>query len=758
MRRFGSRFVALALSGMVAGAVLGAAPRPVFAWPGSQTPMKRAALVASGDYPALFGLSREVRRGGGGNALAGMAFSARVRVPLREGEAYPVACFNSMPGSGRNGRHSMVLSIAPQADGTHALAFGRHGGEPTFSVPFPKSLAGKWAHVALSVPQPTGGDAPAALPCLLALDGQAHEGEAANLLADGVAAILLGGPGVGLVGVAIYDRPLGGDFTVRDAARVAVPRAMPPAADPRPFFHWTFGGDPAEDEGQSQRHRLVWLGQPLPAPNGVGSATGCSATQDFPFASGDEATLTVVGKMGRTPGSLLVGFAQGGRGARPAYNRLRLERGDGDAVVLRTDNGNVSFKPIAADVPDASEAFHCYAIRHDHGEISLWVDGVCAGAEQARSADGLTLLAFQVAHPFGGRGEKLRKGADTRGLVVDDLRAYARALTPQEIRALSARLAAGGAPDQARREAPRRAQARPAAKQGPAPIALPRLEEGRALPTEAARREARDLLDELLAGERADGQELLGMVGEAGDDAARFILLSRAEAAFAKAGRHDAAFQVMALRERAFPGAVTDAEAAAFLREALRDTAVKAPDAALANAQTFLAFAQDGDRAALVGVARELTARVDRYLRRAKGYAAWQRTLAKAEQGLKARAQAAKLREEAADGDPAAARRYGVALAKLGRWDDETLGALAICDDRALATLAADETLAVPGDKAAALALGERWWDFAETSEDAALAAACRRHAADLYEAGRAAASGLKRRLVDKRIEEARAE
>ena len=414
-------------------------------------------------------------------------------------------------------------------------------------------------------------------------------------------------------------------------------------------------------------------------------------------------------------------------------------------------------------MPDASTAFHCYAIRHDRGELSLWVDGRRMGAATIRfgaHADGLTVAAYQLGTVLGGLRQYVTPGADLEGFVADDLKFFCRALSDEEIGAVSKLLRVDGAPPS---NAPQR-QTRPTRPDAPRPAPdakaggarLPTLAPGRPLPTATERETAQRLLDELFAGEKVGGQELLDAVRDAENDATRLALLARAETAFSDGGDPAAALQTMALRERAFPGAVTDAEAAALLKEALRDTAVNAPDEALAHAQTVLAFATENNRPKLAQRAKTLTAQIKRYLAKSKDYADWEAALALAEGRLAAQAKLKDLRKAAEDGDPKACRLYGEALAKAGQWDDETLGALAVCDDPAVAALANDEAQETPPAAKAALDLGERWWALADKTKDADLSHAYRLHAAALYETGKPAAKGLRRRLIEKRIEEAR--
>ena len=766
-KRVWHAFAVLSLFGCAAWAD---APEPVLAWPGSQEPMREEALFVTDDYPRLQGLAPVVRRYGGWHALAGMTFSAWFMVPADDAPV-TLARFNSMPGTGSHRLHTITLHIpAQRVRGERQLRLAKHGGTHA-AIPLPRELEGRWAHLALSFPRLTGAENPDFLPCTAFLNGKRTELQLHNALQNVLASVAIGVDGNARINrVALYDRPLDDAFTAQDAARATPRPTPPPSAPPAAAFHWTYGLKGTRGGWLSQAHRVRHEGgrELIPTPSGDGTSVRYYSLQSSiatqPLMSGMSGTAVIVGKMGRTPGSVLLCLGLYFQANTDTNcHHLNLKRGDGDEILLESDSPEIAFEPIRATVPDASTAFHCYAIRHDRGELSLWVDGRRMGAATIRfgaHADGLTVAAYQLGTVLGGLRQYVTPGADLEGFVADDLKFFCRALSDEEIGAVSKLLRVDGAPPP---NAPRR-QTRPTRPDAPRPAPdakaggarLPTLEPGRPLPTATERETAQRLLDELFDGEKVGGQDLLDAVRDAENDATRLALLTRAETAFSDGGDPAAALQTMALRERAFPGAVTDAEAAALLKEALRDTAVNAPDEALAHAQTVLAFATENNRPKLAQRAKTLTAQIKRYLAKSKDYADWEAALALAEGRLAAQAKLKDLRKAAEDGDPKACRLYGEALAKAGQWDDETLGALAVCDDPAVATLAADEAQEAPLGAKAALDLGERWWALADKTKDADLAHAYRLHAAELYETGKPAAKGLRRRLIEKRIEEAR--
>lgn len=760
-------FTALSLFGCAAWAD---APEPILAWPGSQEPMREMALFVTDDYPRLQGLAPIVRRHGSWHALAGMTFSAWFMVPADDAPV-TLARFNSMPGTGSHRLHTITLHIpAQRVRGERQLHLAKHGGSHAV-LPLPRELEGRWAHLALSFPRLTGAENPDFLPCTAFLNGKRTELQLNNTLQNGLASVAIGVDGNARINrVALYDRPLDDTFTAQDAARATPRPTPPPSTPPAAAFHWIYGLKGTRGGWLSQAHHVKREGgrELIPTPSGDGTSVRYYSLQSSiatqPLMSGMSGTAVIVGKMGRTPGSVLLCLGLYFRTNTDINcNHLNLKRGEGDEVLLESDSPEIAFEPIRATVPDASTAFHCYVIRHDRGELSLWIDGRRMGAAKIRfgaHTDGLTVAACQLGTVLGGLTQYLTPGADREGFVVDDLKFFSRALSDEEITAVSKLLRVDGAPPPDARR-----QTRPARRDAPRPTPdaeaaggarLPTLAPGRPLPTAAEHETAQRLLDELFAGEKIGGQELLDAVRDAENDATRLALLTRAETAFSGAGNPAAALQTMTLRERAFPGAVTDAEAAALLKEALRDTAVNAPDEALAHARAVLAFATDNNRPGLAQKTKALTAQIKRYLAKSKDYAAWEAALALAEGRLAAQAKLKDLRKAAEDGDPKACRLYGEALAKAGQWGDETLGALAVCDDPAVAKLAVDEAQEAPPGAKAALDLGERWWALADKTKDADLAHAYRLHAAELYETGKPAAKGLRRRLIEKRIEEAR--
>ncbi len=773
--------LALLCLGLLTAAIArAAAPTPILTWPGDREPLTYRVHFAADDYPQLRKAASTIRRGARGvgwYGLSGMTFSAWVYVPKSPHKAKGIVRFNAMPGTGHHIHNTISLWLDPEKDGAYKLILNRHGADTDAVVPFPAELVGKWVHIALSFPKFAKSGTPRTTPCVIVVDGQTYQCQLTNILQNCLASLILEGEGVAITRAALYDEPLSEDFTPQDAARAIITRTTPSDKRPQPPYHWTCGDGGPGRTNWLYGHRLKAEGgrEHLRTPSGEGTSVRYYTVGDSlatqPLASGDTATFVVVGKFGSTPGSILLSLAIGDNACSPKYDHLRLERGEGDTITLRTDSKKIPFTPITVRLPDASEAFHCYTIRHERGELSLWVDGKRQGTAHPTLPNNncLNIRALQFGTLYGGEESLMTPGADLQGFIVDDLKIYGRALTPEEIGHVSGLLkidgkqplAAPGAATPTPRAAhphARRPPNAPKATPAGAPLNLPTLPAGAPLPDAAAQAEARDFLSELLGDEKIASQDLLQMLSEAEGDATRLVLLTRAENALVKEGRPDAALQVLALREHAFPGAVKDAEAVAILKEALRDTAVKAPDAAIAHARFLLDFALQNDRPKLIQSVKDLTAQIDRWLAKGKTHAEWKRALAAVDKARAAQAKLDTLRKAAADGDPKATRLYGEALAQLGQWDDETLGALAICDDKTLAALAADEAMDSPPSAEAALDLADRWWDYADARKDTPFARACRRHAADLYAIGKPAARGLVRRLIDKRIEDARAE
>ena len=771
----------LCLGILTATTARAAAPTPILTWPGEREPLAYRAHFAADDYPQIRKVASTIRRGARGvgwHGLSGMTFSAWIYVPKSPAKPHGIACFNAMPGTGNHTLNTMALWLAPDKGGNYHLVLNRHGSGTDAVVPFPAKLVGKWVHVALSFPKFSVSGTPKETPCVIVVDGQAYQCKTINMLQNCLASLVIKDEGLAISRVALYDKPLSEDFTPQDAARAMVTRATPPAEHPQPPYHWTCGEGGQNRTNWLNGHRLVAEGgrEHLRTPSGEGTAvryyTHKDALESQPLATGDTSTFVVVGKFGATPGSILLSLALGNSTGSPWHDHLRLERGEGDTIALRTDSKKFPFDPIVVHLPDASTAFHCYVIRHERDELSLWVDGKRQGAAKPPLPNGqLDIMGLQFGTLYGGSKELMTPGADFQNFVIDDLKIFGRALTPEEINyvsglikidgklPLAANQSAGAARSRAARAAQQRRTPRqptPAAAPAAVSVRLPDLKPGAPLPSTDDLAETQDLLNELLAGEKVSAQDLLNMVSEAEGNAARLILLSRAEDAFLKESRPDSALQVLLLRDTAFPGAVKDAEAAAILKEVLRDTAAKTPDVAIAHARQVLDFAVDGDRPALISSVKALTRQIDKWLAKGRTYADWQQSLADLEKNRAAQSKLAKLRKAAEDGNPKATRLYGEALAELGQWGDETLGALAICDDKALAQLATDEAMADPPDAEAALALAERWWDYAEACKNTTFARACRLHAADLYTIGKPAARGLTRRLLDKRIEAAK--
>lgn len=740
---------------------LTAAPAsPILSWPGSARPLEREVAFGTEDYPQLRDLVRSVRRKTRWGGLSGLTLSTWVKVPLRDKTFYPIARLSTLPGNGVHRHFAWTLEIAPLPSGGHGVVLRKVHDSLTnnaFIAPFPKEAANRWIHVALSIPELRGTNNQPGCTSTLIMDGQRTVGTFWNdATSTTLGALILGGPGVAIGPTQVFDRALGDGLS---ADALAIRRPVPatrPSSPPAPAIRCTFDDGAA---GRSGWHYFAQLeregGQDgLPTPNGKGTSSHWY-TRTTPILRGDAHTVVFVAKAAPTPGSTLLS--------------LRLHSNKGDEVLLRRDARGVRLEAngaaIACPLPDAEKAFHCYAIRCDQTELSLWVDGNLAGRaalspEEERFEPlapymclpkACSLFALQLGKRF---GELALPGEEA--FVADDLSIYGRALTPEEIAAVARTFRLSGAtprpqPAEKPQAAKRLADASPKAiaafsAEAPAP--------NTPIPSKSAQDGAGRLLDELLAGESPTGADYLALLPEAEGDVARYVILLRAERCFRKEGAFPEALQVLDIRARTFANSVSDATVADLVKDALRATAVRKPGQALAFAREALAFAQAHNRPKVAEQVADLTAQVSKWLARSRDYKDWLKTLKEVRSGLAARDALDDLRAKAEDGDPAALLALGQALAKADDWGEETLAAFMVCEDATIASLASDEVMADPPDPATALTLADRWWDLAELQEDPALSAAYRRHAAALYRQGKPAAEGLRVRLIEKRITE----
>ena len=115
--------------------------------------------------------------------------------------------------------------------------------------------------------------------------------------------------------------------------------------------------------------------------------------------------------------------------------------------------------PLAFTLPDASTAYHCYALNYDKGTLGLWVDGVPIGKLETPASEWphdpsapfltdshrLTLTAFR----FGRHVADNNTVTFRPDYVIDDLAFYGRALSPKEIAAAAAAFTLTGKPPKA---------------------------------------------------------------------------------------------------------------------------------------------------------------------------------------------------------------------------------------------------------------------------------------------------------------------
>lgn len=740
------------------------AAEPVLEWPGKNDgPLPRAVFFDQGDYPGLRECVRRLRQAyGDWNGLKRFVFSTWVRVPLKAGVSYPVARFSSVPGDGANVFHTMALDIVPDGDG-FALRVARCASRlqrDGFRVPFPKDRANRWTHVVFAVPDLPESGTPLLTPCVLAVAGRATEGQIHNEFAVGaLAGLALGGEGVGIGPTQVFREPLGGELTVEALARRPVRRATLPLPEPRAAFHWTFGVE--KPEAWSWGHNLHGPPEGAPrehigTPNGEGSSVCYFSRGDafkYPLVVGSASTVVAVGRFAPMPGATLFSLAVGDS---PDWrtHRLVLRSGPNGTIRLAADWPGAG-APIDADLADAATAFHCYAIRFDAGILSLWVDGRQVG--QTR------LVTFPAAvserFPYLGETRNLSLFGFQAGkvfydpkivdphFVMDDFAVYGRALSPQEIarRAVALRCVPG-------KRAPAAGQPSASVAVGSADVraALPPLAPGMGLPSAEELEAAQTMMAEILAGAEPSGMEILAFVKEAASDAGRLVTLRLAEDAFVRDKAFAEALAVFQARVAAFPGSFEEAWLVTLAQTALRANAVKAPDAALRDAAAILACAQACDSSKAARETIRLANLATRHLVKAKGYGAWRQTVAKAEARLAAAAALDDLREQAKSGAPTANKNLALALIKAARWDAATLDACVRSGDAALAKAAQAE---ISGDTVAA---GDAWWEAADACAEAdpALAKALRARAVARYRQGVHTLTGLRARLIQKRIDE----
>ena len=751
------------------------AETPILEWPGAEEPLAGEAIFDRGDYSVAFGrgIFRVRQSGGDWSGLTAFTFSTWVRVPLQRGASYPVARFNSAPGGGMHGNHTTALDIVPDGSG-FALRLVRPGSRQQpqgFRVPFPADRANRWTHIVFSVPNLPMSGSPLLTPGTLAVNGQSAEGTFHNEHTVGTLAnVALGGKGVAIGPTQIFKAPLGGDLTVAALAKRSPRRATALAAAPRPAYHWTFGYE--KPDCWSWDHRLMagsegTRREHIPAKNGEGSAVcyySFPLGWKYPLLTGPASTVVAVGRFAPTPGSTLLSLCIGNSPNWQTHHiNLRTAPNDGGTVTLAADWAGAMAAPIAVKVPDAATALHCYAIRFEAGTLSLWVDGRLAGQAPfatfplpeakafpyLKDARHLNVFGFQVGKVFNSPGN-----VRDFDFMMDDLAFYGRALTPAEIATLAAKLncAPGpGTPAAQAATAPAVAPAVAPAASAATRAALPILTPGAALPDAAALKEAEAMLDEILAGTQPSGAELLGFVKDAASDAGRYATLRRAEAAFIREKAFADALFVLQARAAAFPDSLEDDQLEALSKGTLRAHAATKPDTALGDLTALLAYAQGQRRAKAVKAIIRQANLSTRHLLKAKTYDAWRAAAENAETALDAAANLATLRERAKSGAPTANKALALALIKANRWDAATLEACTRSGDAALADPAKAETANEP------IEAGNGWWEAADACAEAdpALAKALRARAVARYRQGVHTLTGLRARLIQKRIDEA---
>ncbi|MCQ2395302.1 MAG: LamG domain-containing protein [Kiritimatiellae bacterium] len=115
-----------------------------------------------------------------------------------------------------------------------------------------------------------------------------------------------------------------------------------------------------------------------------------------------------------------------------ANSRFALVSGGTDKVILAgfSGAGGTHADLVTATVPDATTAFHLYAIQRNGNMVSLWVDGVKIG--EVSRPDNPTHNASSFFSPLGQMGG-LRVAASA---VVDDFRVYRKSLTAEQMTAI----------------------------------------------------------------------------------------------------------------------------------------------------------------------------------------------------------------------------------------------------------------------------------------------------------------------------------
>ncbi len=776
-------FVVLFLLVLASSAASLRAQSVAFAWEGERAPLERERYFYAGDWPAMRPLIAKVRSVGKPNGFVPCAFSTYLKVP-DDGRTRCVARFLTGAGPGLRDNQAMMLVVRPAPGGGREIVLAKYENirwetdDHTLRVPFPAGDG--WVHVAFSVEGSLAQGnlfQQAQAQARLAVAGKCVSGLLWNDLMGTpfCAGIALGAPGVTVGQTFALTDP---SPAMRDnpayLARIR-PKASPArAAAPEPWADFAFDGTFRPGgmvAGMTVARLLGAQQQYAPSPNGQALTNNPYCLWDMLDVASDDFTVTFVARLAPHDRAALLSLRNFLDTSWKAHGLLMVKSGKGGAEGNLTldylphdrERGRVRgqlWLPVACD--DAASAFHHYAITCEQGRLRVFLDGRAAPGEILMPpSDGAapfrrvrTLSGFQAGQRMGG-------GYYSKGHALDNLAFWPRALTDGEIAADAGRfrltgvaraasgVSAGGASGTGGAFAPAGAS-----------LALPSLPAGQPLPTAAARAEANAVLDELLEGETPQAADLIALLRDAEEDATRHELLRRAEQALLKERRFGDAFAVTDLRAAAFAGAVTDAESATLLKEALRSSAIREPDTALAYAQAALAFAQRHDRPGLVQQIETLTKQIERYLTKGKDHAAWRKTLAAARSSAQARAALADLRAKAKSGEPADLMALAEGLAVSGEWGEETLAAFIGCGDADLAAVAGEEAVAgeAPGAREA-LALADRWWEAAErvAGDKPRLAQALRAHAATLYACGKPAAVGLRVRLIERRIEEGNA-
>lgn len=757
------RVLFVAVSALLCAGMSHAEENPLFSYPGSQEPQRSLLYFYTGDYPSLRSLIRRVREQNKVGGLTRGVFSTWLKVP-DDGRTHAVVRFNAGGGEGPQVHNSFLLMVRPSASGNREACFGKMDNEGEISrmwrltVPWPEGK--EWVHVTLNIDSERLSESGSALfegLATLTVGDRTVQGKFWNdVESEHCAGVALGGAGVSVGPTLFLARPQGAFPTSQELRRMR-PKAMQRRPHPQPLMAWDFNGTPA-NTGVLPVLRWIDSLDYVPTPNGQG-VTGNRLLTDVRASIRSSAfTLAMVAKPERRDRAAFFSIRLFPDMRVHLHGRIML-KGSPTGVTL-------DYLPASpADQPQggtwvgrelADDAFHHFAVTYDGSILRLFIDGEpVPGAIRLASRPVVSFMdEYRVLRDF-----QLSKliGVSTYNSnpIIDDLAFWPRLLTPEELRTEVRRFRLSSMTRAVTVSSATSNTSNVASPSGVSVLRIPALPVGLPLPSEAEITETEGLIDELLDGETPTGATLLNYVRDAESDAARFVLLRRAEGAFLKSHRFAEALQVMGARARAFSGAVTDAEVIALAKEALRTHAIQTPDTALTHTTAVLTFAEAHHRPKVTTEVIRLANLLTRYLVKAKTYDDWRATVEAAERRQKAEAELERLRRKAASGSALDNRALADALALTGQWGEETLAAYIACEDSTLAQLAGEEAVS-DGSATTALALGDGWWGQADACEKRAptLAKAFRRHAATLYEKGKSAAIGLRIRLIQKRIEE----